>query len=242
MKKFAIFLLVLGLIVTGAFSPLPVAFSQEEGEETEETEEVVEEPAFDTAMITIYFSLFDCEHGNPVPHVNVTISNPLTGDVIKAGETDSDGKLMLWYEEELLKGDDPVTKAEITEIELDKPGSDCLVRDFDEYEVTESEYEATIEKEYCMKNCYEDWERYEDINVPGYAKNECLELLQLSQTRKCDESEEGKRLSPPCFITWQIGDTTYKRECALICSGGYGYQRWVDLRCSDEFKVEGTEE
>ncbi|MFP3953716.1 MAG: hypothetical protein ACLFVS_06295 [Candidatus Acetothermia bacterium] len=238
MKKLSIFLLVLGLIAIGAFSLSPIAFS----EDTDEVEETTQEPVFDTAMITIYISAFDCVHGNPVPYVDVTISNPLTGDEIQSGKTDSNGNLMLWYEEDLLEGEDPVTKAQITDIELDKPGSECIVRDFGEYVVTDSDNSATIEKEYCLKNCYDDWKIYDDVDFPGYAKDECPDLLQVSQTRKCDESEEGKRLSPPCFITWQIGDTLYKRECALICSGGYGYQRWVDLRCSEEFQVEATDE
>lgn len=194
------------------------------------------------ATITIYASVFDCTYGNPIPNVKVTLSDPLTDSEIESAITDEKGTLMVWFVERLQESEDPAKKASNVEFELEKPGSECLVREVDEYLLTSSEFEATIEKEFCMKGCYRDWELYENIQFPNYAKSDCDSLYGLSRTRKCSESEVGKRLSPICTISWTAGNIEYKRECALICSGEYEYQRWVDLRCSKVIRESAPEE
>lgn len=194
------------------------------------------------ATITIFISVFDCEHGNAIPNVDVTLSNPLSGSEIKSATTDSDGKLMVWFEDSLEGDEDPEEKALNTDIELEKPGSEYLVREFDEYVLTSNEFEATIEKDFCMKGVYKDWKLYESINFPNYAENNCTNLQQIAQRRRCSEAEVGKRISPPCTISWQAGDTQWKRECALICTNKSGYQHLIELRCSEAFQEEDVEE
>lgn len=225
MRKLLVFLLALGLFAVSSFPQ--TAYSDDEVKRT--------------VIITIYISAFDCTHGNAIPNVNVTLLDPLTEQVIKSGKTGPEGKLMIWYTKELESDEDAESEAFNTTVELDKPGSDCLVREFDEYCASSGEFHATIERDYCMKGCYKDWKLYQEVSFPGYAENNCPGLFQLSQTRKCSESEVGKRLSPPCTISWKVDDVTYKRECALICSGGYGYQHWVDLRCSEVYQEGITE-
>ena len=222
MKRIALFLTIMVLLSVGSFSPHYSAFSNEDGE--------------NVVIVTIYISVFDCEHGNAVPNVEVTLTDPLTGSEINSGTTDSDGKLMTWFVANLRKGEDAQKRALNTTIELSKPGSECVVRKFDEYVFTSTEFEATIEKDFCMKGCYKDWELYKEIDFPEDAMNGCVSLLRLSQERKCSESEVGKRISPPCTVSWNVGRAKLKRECALICSGGYGYQNWVDLRCGNSFR------
>lgn len=228
MRKLFSFLIMLAIIATGLATLPHYAFSDNDVE--------------NLVTITTYISVFDCTHGNPIPNVRVTLSDPLTESRIKSETTDSDGNLMTWFVENLKEGEDPAKKAKNVSVELEKPGSECLVRKFDEYLLTSSEFEATIEKEFCMKGCYKDWELYENITFPSYAQHECGDLLGLSQTRKCSEFEVGKRISPVCTITWSVGEIEYRRECALICSGGYGYQHWVDLRCSEVFRKQSPEE
>ena len=223
-RKLPIFLLIIGLLGINFIFINLNAFPDEE------------KPVINPATITIHISVFDCEHGNGTPNVKVTLREPLTGSIIKSATTDSKGKLMIWYETILEDGETPEEVALNTDIELQKLGSECLVRKTDEYTLTSSRYEATIEKEFCMKGCYKEWELFENITFPETASSNCYELQEMSKTRKCTDGEVGKRISPVCHISWTEGDKVWKRECALICSvGSSNYEHWVELRCSKAF-------
>lgn len=191
----------------------------------------------DSAIITIHVSVFDCAHGNAIPNVDVTLSDSLSGREIKSGTTDSDGELMIWFEANLEEDQKPKDKALNTNIKLEKPGSEYLIREVDEYVLTESDFEATIEKDFCMKGVYKGWKPYDSINFPGYAKNDCRDLQQMARRRRCSNAEAGKRISPTCTVSWQTGENYWKqRECALICTNESGYQHLIELRCSEVFK------
>ncbi len=141
---------------------------------------------------------------------------------------------------EVGENEDPKTlgtqKALNTVVEIEKPSSECFAREVDSYLVISTEFEVIIEKDFCMKGCYKNWRSYKNIKIPENAVNKCTGLLELTHSGECTVGDVGKRISLICSISWSQGSTRWKRECALICSGGYGYQNQVDLRCSDPFK------